>query len=228
MLNAHNKLEKARNVIIVGGGLVGVELAGEICTHYKDKIVFLVEGNKHLISRQNPKTIRYIERFLEDRKVKLLLEHRINNFKKRIYYTNKGEEIKADIIFICVGIRPNFEFMQNNFSKALNEKGQIIVDECLRVRGEKRIFSAGDVTAIEEEKTAQNAEKHAKIIVRNIIAIERGEDLIEYRPKKRFMVISLGKYDGVLEYRNFVLRGKIPAFLKWAIEKRVMLRYRIL
>ena len=39
------------------------------------------------------------------------------------------------------------------------------------------------------------------------------------------MVISLGKYDGIFEYKNVVLTGLIPAFLKLAIEKKTMWKY---
>ncbi len=222
LFNAFEKLKKAKSVLIIGGGLVGVELAGEIIGKFKDKTVLIVQSDKHLIPRNDVKTINYAENFLIRRGVKLLLGRKIVNFSNGVFISDGGEEIKADMVCMCVGIKPNFEFMKKNFYNVLNEKGQIIVDEYLRVRGERNIFAAGDVTDIVEEKTAQNAEEHTKVIVRNIKALEFGRELGRYVSKKRITMISLGKYNGILEYGSFVLTGKIPALMKWLIEKWVM------
>ena len=48
----------------------------------------------------------------------------------------------------------------------------------------------------------------------------------KYTPKKRMMVISLGKYSGIIEYKNFVMGGFIPAMMKSFIEKMVMRKFK--
>ena len=101
-----------------------------------------------------------------------------------------------------------------------------MVNNFLQVSERKNIFAGGDVTSTNEEKTAQNAEKHAKKIIQNIRNLEKGKKLKRYEPKKRMMVISLGKNDGILSYGNFMIGGFIPAMFKRFIEWKSMEKYK--
>jgi len=40
------------------------------------------------------------------------------------------------------------------------------------------------------------------------------------------LIISLGKYDGIFVYKNFVITGLIPAFLKYLVEKKTLFKYK--
>ena len=88
------------------------------------------------------------------------------------------------------------------------------------------IFVAGDVTAIHEEKTAQSAEKAGEVIVHNINAMEKGQELEDYHWGPKPMIISLGKKKGILTYKTFSWAGRIPGFIKTWVEWRTMFRYR--
>lgn len=222
---AHKNLKKAKRVLIIGGGLVGVELTAEICTHYPDKKIVLAHSGGHLTPRNNRKTSDYSERFFKKYGVELVFNEIIKSSKGKVFIAESGRKIKADMAFFSTGIKPNFEFMQKNFPKVLNEANHIIVDENLRMKGQKNVFAAGDINSVVQEKTAQNSEWQAKIVARNIIALENGKELEKYDSRKTLLIISLGKYDGIFEYKNIVFHGKIPAFLKWAIERWVMWRH---
>ena len=56
--------------------------------------------------------------------------------------------------------------------------------------------------------------------------MEKGGKLIKYKSTPRIMVISLGKYKGIITRKNFILKGLIPGILKTLIEKRTMRRYK--
>ena len=222
----HEKLEKAKRILIAGGGIVGVELAAEIAEHYKDKEVTLVHSRGRVMHRNKSKVSKYGERFLKKRGVKLVFHRKILEKKGKSYITDKGEKIQADMAFFATGIKPNSKIMKNSFPKKLDERSDVVVNSFLQVSGFKNIFSAGDVTSVKEEKLAQNAEEHAVVIVKNIRNVENKKKLESYTPKERIMVISLGKYDGIVKYKNFALTGIIPAFLKWFVELKTMIRYR--
>jgi len=225
----HNKLEKAEKVLVIGGGLAGIELASEICTHYKNKDITLVHSHTALMERNHPKSRKYAEKFLKKHGVKIIFEERVKGAEgkiKRVYITDKGTKIQCDMAFICVGIKSNYEFMKKNFSELLTERNQIKVNQYLQLENSHNIFVGGDVTAVNEEKTAQTSEKHAQTIIQNIKNLENKKPLIKYASKKRPMVISLGKYDGILEHKNLVLTGAIPAFLKWFVEVKTMMKHR--
>lgn len=222
----YDSLCKAKKILIIGGGLVGVELAAEICTHYKDKQITIIHSRERLIERNHQKAIKYAEKFLKEKGVKIVYAEKAIQKKKNFFLTDKGNKFIADMAFLCTGITPNYDFMKKNFASSLNEKNQIRVNEHLQVIGYNNIFAAGDVTDRMEEKTAQNAERQAKVIVKNIIAFENKNSLTSYHSKKTPFIISLGKYNGILDLGYFVLTGFIPSLLKSFIEKREMWKTR--
>ena len=224
LLEANRKIEKSKKIIIVGGGLVGVELVAELATHYKNKEITLIHSGPKLLERNNSKTSNYVKGFIEKNNVKIIFNEKIiKNDKKNLI----GESTKSyyyDLVFFTVGIKPNTDFMINDFSNLIS-KG-IIVNDYLQIPTKPNIFVAGDVSNIIEEKTAQNAEIHGKVVAKNILALIKGNEMEKYKSKKRLMVISLGKYCGIIEYKGFVLTGFIPAILKSFIEKMVMYKFR--
>lgn len=224
ILKSYQKIQKSQKIIIVGGGIVGVELATEIATHYKDKEILLIHSGSKIMERNNPKTSRYAEKFLVRNGVKIILNEKITNSDKKKLIGESGKEYNCDEVFFTIGIKPNVGFMNGEFSQ-FAPKG-IMVNEYLQIPGKENIFVAGDVSNIVEEKTAQNAEKHGELVAQNILASINSEKMNKYSTKKRIMVISLGKNSGIIEYKNFVLGGWIPALLKRLIEWKVMNRFR--
>jgi apoptosis-inducing factor 2 len=222
----HESLKKSKDVLIIGGGLVGLELVAEIREFFPNKKIKMVHSSEELIGRQNKKTIDYAHNFLEKSNIEVLFNEKVIKSSKGVYETNKNRKIKTDMAFLCTGIKTNSDFLKNNFADKLNNKKQLMVNNFLQVSERKNIFAGGDVTSTNEEKTAQNAEKHAKKIIQNIRNLEKGKKLKRYEPKKRMMVISLGKNDGILSYGNFMIGGFIPAMFKRFIEWKSMEKYK--
>ncbi len=220
------RLQEAQTVLIIGGGLVGVELAAEIILAYPSKSVAIVHAKSELMERNPAKARQYARKFLERRGVAITFNERVVSYDRKKYRTDKGNLLHADLTFLCTGIKPNYEYMEKHCSASLNERQNICVNPFLQVPGYQHIFAAGDITNIAEEKTAQNAEKQAEMVVKNIVHAEKGEALEEYRSELRVMVISLGKWGGMLVYKNFIFTGIIPGILKRLIEWKTMRRYR--
>ena len=223
----HDQLERADDVLIIGGGLVGTELAAEICTYYPEKKITIVHANDRLIERNPKKASKHAYNFLKKRGVKIffnefVLESKTNG---KTYYTNKGRNVKTDIAFLCTGIIPNYDFMKKYFNNILNEKNQIKVNEYLQVIGNGNIFAVGDVNDISLEKTAQNSKWQGRIAFRNAIRLEKKRNLIKYRPIQTPLVISLGKWNGIFIWKNFVFSGFIPGIMKTMIERFNMFFY---
>ena len=214
---------------MIGGGIVGVELAAEMVCHpsSRNKKISIVHSHSYLMERGNKRAANYAENFFRRNGVNLIFDERVTKIDGRSFITEKGTKIRADLAFLCTGIKPNFEFMEKNFSSSLNENKYIKVNNFLQLEGSKNIFVAGDITAIKEEKTAQNAEKQARVVIDNIRNLVSGKRLREYKSGDRVMVISLGKTNGILTYKNFIIPGIIPGLLKTLIEWKTMMRYKI-
>lgn len=228
LIKYSDKLSESKEILIIGGGVVGVELAAEIATKYKDKHVTIVHAGSRLIDRNNEKTIEYVEKFINKIKVDVIYNEKIESVdKNKIFSTNKDRRIKADIAFWCTGVKPNFEFLGEYLKSNISERNFIKVNNYLQLSSNSNIFSAGDITSFNEEKTAQNARKQAKILVKNLLALDSDKKLVEYISESRPTVISLGKSNAVLTFKDKMFSGFLISLMKKLIEKKEMLFFKI-
>lgn len=218
-----DKLSSAKKIVVVGGGVVGVELVGEILDVFPGKHITLLHSRICLLERCSSRAQNYVEKVFKKKGAHFIFEQRMLEEKDGLCVTDKGKSLKSDLCFLCTGITPNSEFVDPSL---LNEKKAVLVNSFLQVKGHTHVFAVGDVNAVSEEKTAQGAEKQAEVAVQNVLRLDAGKKLIPYISRPRVMVISLGKYDGLLLYKNFVLTGWIPAVLKWFVEWKTMRNYR--
>lgn len=227
-------LSGADSILIVGGGLAGVELASEIIEKYPAKKVMLVEMLAELLSRNPPRARTLAEKFLHRRGVEILFGTRITGVQQRTYHVEKelagswaaASPLTADIAFLCTGIMPHYEHFKDHCSTSLNARNFLCVNDFLQVMGCRNIFAAGDCTAIAEEKTAHNAERHAELIVRNIRHLENGQPLEKYHSRSSLTLISLGGRRGMLIYKQLVWEGRVPALLKKLVEWKELGKFR--
>ncbi|KAF2074220.1 hypothetical protein CYY_004466 [Polysphondylium violaceum] len=223
-------IRKLKKILIIGGGIVGVELAAEIVSSFKGKEVTIVHSQSKLMNRFPKKAIKYAEQYLLDRGVRIIYNERVIAHRGNVFVTDQASEIIADQAFLCTGIAPNSGFIRNSYPDALSEFGYIKANEFLQMAGStyyRNIFVSGDVLDVREEKLAQTAECTASIVVNNINALEtRSEHKFKsYRPFSKPVLVSLGKYCGIFVYKNMAVTGFLPAMLKEAVEYKTMVRY---
>lgn len=224
LLEHHKKLQEAKIITVIGGGLVGVELASEIIEKYPEKNITIIQSGNRLMPRLNIKSTKYAQKFLEKKNVKIIFNERVTSVKDNNCITEKNTKIKFDLVFIATGVKPNSDFIDK---KHLDDKGFVNVNDQLQIYNTKNIFAAGDIISIKEEKTAQNAEHHAKIIINNLKKLDNNhKDLSTYKSKNIVLVISLGKKKGILDYKSISIRGYFPAILKILIEWWYMRNYK--
>jgi len=226
LIESHKRIHNSKKILVIGGGLVGVEIAAELANKYKHKKITLIEAGEKIMGRNTEKTRSYVMKFLETRGVNIILNEKVVSYTKVTAVTDKNRKMRADMILLCVGIVPNSEFLRKNFSRYLDERGHLKVNNELLVKGLKNIFAVGDINDVAEEKSAQAAEKQAKVVIRNIKRLEKGGTLKSYHPSKKPMVITLGKWKGIFEYKNFVWTGILPSILRTFIQLKTMIRYR--
>ena len=221
--NIAEKIENANRILIIGGGLTGTEIAGELAAKTK-KSVALIHGLDRLIERQPEKASKTAFDFLAGKNADIQLNSRAEINSGRLCINSK-EKIDFDLAIWCTGIKPNTHFLKGF---PVNEKGYLKIEPTFIVNGLKKVFAGGDLIDLPEEKSAQNAGHHGEIIAKNILNSINNKGLITYNPKARAMVISLGDWFGILASNNFVLSGIVPAVLKKAIEVSIVSRYRYL
>ena len=208
----YQDLEKSDKILIIGAGIVGIELAAEIYEKFPEKNIILIGT---IISNINKNAINYIKKHLE--KITIIENEKILKVENNIFYTDKNRQIKSDIAFLSTGITPNSEIMENNMSKYLNKDKYIKVNEYLQLT--RNIFACGDIIENNfDEKLSQNAIEQAKNICKNIYNLEKNIELIPYKNSIKPILISLGSYEAIFLYKNWIITGFIPACLKKFVE----------
>ena len=212
------KLLKANSIIIIGGGLIGIEIAGELITKTKNKKINIVHSHNRLLERNPVKASSHAQKFLEKHGINIIFNEKVIRHEDQSFLTDKKRCIEAEVGIWCAGIHFNPWFMKGFNDSILTDKKALKVNQYLQLTGYNHIFVGGDINNIREEKTAQNAERHAHVIVKNIKRLLKKQSLIKYHRMNNPLVISLGNRDGIMIVSQFVFKGTLPSKLKRLIE----------
>jgi len=139
-----DKINKAKNITIIGGGFIGLEIASSAVQ--KGKNITVLERADQLMGRVIPlKIANLIQEKHESMGTKINLNVEIKNIEQKneaftIYYNN--EILLSDLIIIGVGSAPNTEIFRNTSLKIDNG---ILTDEFSATSIED-VYAAGDVS----------------------------------------------------------------------------------
>jgi len=141
-------LEKAKDVVIIGGGFIGLEFADE-CKKRKNLNVSIIELLPHcLLLACDEEICIQVEKKLSQRGINVMADRRAKTFigdeKVRYVELENGQRIKADVVILGIGVTPNIELAQKA-GLEVKEGSGIYVDEFMRT-SDKDIFAAGDCT----------------------------------------------------------------------------------
>jgi NADPH-dependent 2,4-dienoyl-CoA reductase/sulfur reductase-like enzyme len=171
------KAKHAKNIVVVGGGYIGVELVEAF--EMNGKNVTLIDGMDRIMSKYlDPEFTDIAENAFKDHGVKLALGQTVQRFegkngKVSKVVTDKGE-YETDLVILCIGFRPNTEVLKGQVDMLPN--GAIIVDEYMRTSKED-VFAAGDSCSVVYNPTkevqyiplATNAVRMGTLVARNIV-----------------------------------------------------------
>jgi NADPH-dependent 2,4-dienoyl-CoA reductase/sulfur reductase-like enzyme len=141
-------LDQAKDLVIVGGGFIGLEFADE-CKKRGIANVTVVELLPHclLLACDEEICVR-VEKKLSERGIKVLVNRKVEAVvgNKNVDYVelDNGQKIKADVVILGIGVIPNIQLAQNT-GLQVDKKEGIYVDEFMRTSNEN-IFAAGDCT----------------------------------------------------------------------------------
>ena len=136
--------KKALDVIIVGGGLIGVEVTEALAEH--GCRVTIVEMQEQTLTMLDPDMARLVEKHMESKGVKVLtgttLES-INGDDGSVNSVNTSSgEIRADMVIMSVGVRPNTK-LAKEARLSIGKSGGICVNDQMQTN-DPDIYAAGD------------------------------------------------------------------------------------
>ncbi|MFO7792073.1 MAG: FAD-dependent oxidoreductase [Candidatus Saliniplasma sp.] len=217
------RMEKASDVLIVGGGLIGTEVAAEIASK-TEKNVTLVHPHGRLIER-NPKMASFFaERYLRNKGVRLIFDEKVVDREGDEYVTDEGRKIRSDVCIWSTGLCFDRSLFRGFGDSCFTERNTLRVNDHLQLIDHPNIFAGGDITDIDEEKTGHNADSHSKVIAHNVIRFSKDSPLKTYSNVKIPLFISLGDVNGLISFNPLAIPGPVPALVKYLLEKGALLR----
>lgn len=141
-----------KRVVIVGGGLIGLEVAENMADRGVKTSV--IDVAPHILSEMlDPEISEYVENAMANAGIMpftgVALEGIEGNGKVERVLTSK-RPMKADAVVLAMGFRPNTEFLQNSGLEMM--KGTLLVDAHM-CTNDPDIFAAGDCAMVTNRLT---------------------------------------------------------------------------
>ena len=195
------KLAEARSVLIVGGGPVGVEFAGEVAAKWPEKRVTLVQGPERLLASLSEKMSDRSENLLLELGVRVEKGRQLSRGSDGVWKDDEGQLYQADMVIPAVGIDVNSGWLDGDGGVDRDAKGSVTVGPDLRVTGKDRIFALGDLNDVPEIKIGALAAAQAKLTTTNLVRLLRdpGARLKAYKPAPPIGMITIGPRKGSVQ-----------------------------
>lgn len=203
------QIDKADKLVIVGGGAVGSELAGEIASARPEKQITLVSAGGTLFPDYPAKLGRAIARQLGELGVKVRLGERIAKLQKTDepykpatgkLALSDGFPIEADLVIPVIGSRPVTDIMKSLQDVVINEDGRAAVDGWLRPASNPRLFAVGDIIAAGDTMTIVGLTRQVGWLAKAIKSHLRGKTIDSLKPYKPWpkplILLPLGEDKG--------------------------------
>jgi NADH dehydrogenase len=217
--------------VIIGGGLVGVELFGELTAFVdgimplyshvnRDEIRFLLlQGSDRIMPEINPALAAYGARVLAKRRGAELRTHTVVRAIEAGKVHLPSETIEAETIVLAAGIVPSPVVADLPVEK--DKRGHIVVDETMRCPSYPQVWALGDCASIPGPEgkpypnLAQHALREAKVLAHNIFAGLSG------RPPQPFVYDTLGMMGSLGHSKAFgqLLKLRVHGVPAWLVRR---------
>lgn len=138
--------EKVRNVVIAGGGYIGLEMAESLA--HLGKNVTIVELAPQILTLFDEDFASILKQYLEKKGVSIFTSQGIQSLKgsdgKVTHVRTVSQEIEAEVVLMSLGIRPQVGLAQKAGLR-MGQTGAIWVNERMETSAEG-IYAAGDCT----------------------------------------------------------------------------------
>ena len=223
------------NIVVVGGGASGVEIAGAVAEMKKNILardypdldasqmhIYLVNAGKRLLAAMDPVSSARAERDLKELHVHIRQPQFATEYKDGILKTSAGLEIPARTVIWVSGICANT--IEGLPAESLGHAGRILTDRFCRVKGVQDVFAIGDQSLIEGDEDyplghpqlAQVAMQQAKTLAENLKAAQKGLAGKPFKYRNLGVMATIGRNHAVAEIggRKF---GGFAAWVLWLV-----------
>ncbi|KAJ1954617.1 hypothetical protein EC988_002337 [Linderina pennispora] len=223
-------IESAESILVVGGGAVGVEIAGQVAAKYPGKQVTIVHGGERLLptyykSGLSAATVGKLEQL----GVRVVLNERVDvpedfGFESHIGHTvlkgGSGDEYVSDVQILATGLKTDSEFLapleRESTEPLRTSHGTICVLPTMQICGPyTNIFAPGDNNDYPVScKYGFKAEMQGDVAAANIKNLIQGKPLGKWTDWVDAIFVPIGPKMGVAQVMGLVVPSLIA---DWAV-----------
>ena len=224
-----------QNIVIVGGGATGVEIAGVLSEMKKYVLpadypdmdssqlnIFLIEAAGRLLGGMSPESSAAAEQFLRNMGVNVCLHKKVTDYRDHKVIFEDGMEIPTRTFIWVSGVKA--VSIGNIPAECMGRGGRLKVDAYNRVEGLKDVFAIGDQCIMTADKDypyghpqlAQVAIQQGKLLAENLKRIEKKKPLKAFHYKNLGSMATVGRNRAVAEFKKVKTQGWI-AWILWLV-----------
>ena len=220
------------NVVIVGGGPTGVELAGAMAElrnnvfpkdypelNFSNMKVVLIEAGPKLLAAMSAESQQHSLKYLNDLGVEVMLDTKVHDYDGETVKLEGKDPIHTHTLLWAAGIKPNY--IEGLGQEHYAPNGRIYVDEYNEILGENGIFVLGDVALLREEnypkghpQVAQVALQQAENLGKNLLKVAEGKERKPFHYKDLGSMATVGRKRAVVDLPFVKFQGMM-AWLTW-------------
>lgn len=206
--------ERGGRLVIIGGGLTGVELAGEIRDSFPEHFdLTIVQAAPAILPEEDAQLAAFAQRELEAHRITVHRGTAVREVRPHSVLLENGAELPADLTVWTGGVRANE--LPAAAGLPCGQRGRVLVDAHLEVQGWPGIFAAGDVAAVPARggagllpPTAQLAVQEGAAVGRNIRRVLADREPASFTPHILGSAASVGRSAGIAHIGRLRLTGK--------------------
>jgi NADH:ubiquinone reductase (H+-translocating) len=221
--------ESLLNIVIVGAGPTGVELAGAFAEMKKYILprdypgvdfsglkIIIAEGSDKTLGSMSAGAQAASRNYLEEMGVTLKLKTLVIGYDGSTLTLSTGETVKTRNVIWAAGVSGN---VVSGISEDAVNRNRYVVDRYNRVKGYDNIFAIGDIAYMEtplyprgHPQLANVAINQGKNLARNFMSMRDGRTLSEYEYRDLGSMATIGKHKAVVDLPFLKFHGRIAWF----------------
>lgn len=230
--SSEQERESLFNLVIVGAGPTGVELAGafaEIKKHVLPKDyrgidfsrfkIFLIEGSKNTLNNMSEKAKSASKSYLTKMGVEILTEKIVNDYDGQKVILNDGNVIHTKTVIWAAGVTGN---ILTGFSgEALTNTNRFKVDRQNKLIGSENVYAVGDIALMEtpsypkgHPQLANVAINQAKLLAKNLKCLQQDGRQKDFEYRDLGSMATIGTNKAVVDLPFLHFKGYF-AWLTW-------------
>jgi NADH dehydrogenase len=215
-------LDPYEKVLVIGGGLSGVELAAELRQSRPDLNISIINRGKGLLSPFPQRTQEYVSKWFEEHNVQLLNDVHLTEIRSRQVIHNHGS-IDFDAAVWTAGIRP--AQIAEPLQGERDADGRFVVNDDYSLPSYEGLYIIGDCAFANFAPSAYLAEVMADRLKEVLLAKWKGQHITLPPIKLKAVFGSLGKKEGFAIIGDTPIHGRVPRILKsgvlWLYKKHL-------